>query len=509
MSWIKNPYQKYEIKYKSIMNKDIKRIQQQIDRREFLTKTSLGLGTMALGNLLGMPSLFGNSSAPMNPPLVNGIGGLPGLPHFQPKAKRIVYLFMSGGPSQMDLYDYKPNLEKLHGQDLPDSVRQGQRLTGMSAGQSTIPIAASPFKFQQYGKSGTWVSELMPHTAKVVDDLCIIKTMQTEAINHDPAITFFQSGHQIAGRPSIGSWINYGLGSLNNNLPSFIVLVSKNAGGQPLYARLWGNGFLESRHQGVQFRSGKDPVLFLNNPDGYDAADRAQMLGALKKLNQFQKDTYHDPEIDNRIAQYEMAFRMQASVPEVTDMSDEPDSVFDLYGPDSRDPGTYAANCLMARRLLEKDVRFVQLYHQGWDQHSHLPSALSNQCKKTDQATAALITDLKQRGLLEDTLVVWGGEFGRTVYSQGKLYGNSYGRDHHPRCFTMWMAGAGVKPGISYGETDDFSYNVVNNPVPVHDFQATLMQLMGIDHEKLTFKHQGRRYRLTDVHGHVVKPILA
>jgi len=490
------------------MSQAIKRIQQQIDRRAFLTKTSLGLGTMALSNLLGMPSLFGNNP-PVTPTLANGLGGLPGLPHFQPKAKRIVYLFMSGGPSQMDLYDYKPLLEKMHGQDLPDSVRQGQRLTGMSAGQSAIPIAASPFNFQQHGQSGTWVSELMPHTAKVVDDLCFIKTMQTEAINHDPAITFFQSGHQIAGRPSMGAWINYGLGSLNNNLPSFIVLVSKNAGGQPLYARLWGNGFLESRHQGVQFRSGKDPVLFLNNPEGYDAADRAQMLATLKKLNQFQKDAYHDPEIDNRIAQYEMAFRMQASVPEVTDMSDESDSVFDLYGPDSRDPGTYAANCLMARRLLEKDVRFVQLYHQGWDQHSHLPGALRNQCRKTDQATAALITDLKQRGLLEDTLVVWGGEFGRTVYSQGKLSGTNYGRDHHPRCFTMWMAGAGVKSGISYGETDDFSYNVINNPVPVHDFQATLMHLMGVDHEKLTFKHQGRRYRLTDVHGHVVKPILA
>lgn len=490
------------------MNPNINPIQKKIDRRRFLTKTSLGLGTMALSSLLGTTPLLGKSQAAI-PNLVNGIGGLPGLPHFQAKAKRIVYLFMSGGPSQIDMWDYKPQLHKMHGQNLPDSVRQGQRLTGMSAGQSSIPIAASPFTFQRHGKSGTWVSELLPHTAKVVDDLCLIKTMQTEAINHDPAITFFQSGHQIAGRPSMGAWVNYGLGSLNNNLPSFIVLVSKNGGGQPLYARLWGNGFLESRHQGVQFRSGKDPVLFLNNPDGYDAVDRAQMLGALKKLNQFQKNAYNDPEIDNRIAQYEMAFRMQTSVPEVTDMSNEPDAVFELYGPDSRDPGTYAANCLMARRLLEKDVRFVQLYHQGWDQHSHLPGALRNQCKKTDQATAALITDLKQRGLLEDTLVVWGGEFGRTVYSQGKLSGEHYGRDHHPRCFSMWMAGAGVKSGFSYGATDDFSYNVVNNPVPVHDFQATLMHLFGIDHERLTFKHQGRRYRLTDVHGHLVKSILA
>lgn len=488
------------------MFKDLNKIHNQINRREFLTKTSLGLGTMALSNLFGNPTpQFGNHPISSS----NSLGGLPGLPHFQPKAKRIVYLFMSGGPSQMDLYDYKPNLRKMHGQELPNSVRQGQRLTGMSAGQSAIPIAASPFEFQQYGQSGAWVSELMPHTAKVVDELCFIKTMQTEAINHDPAITFFQSGHQIAGRPSMGAWINYGLGSLNDNLPSFIVLVSKNAGGQPLYARLWGNGFLESRHQGVQFRSGKDPVLFLNNPEGYDAPDRREMLDALKKLNEFQKEAYHDPEVDNRIAQYEMAFRMQASVPEVTDVSNEPDSVFDLYGADSRDPGTYAANCLMARRLLEKDVRFVQLYHQGWDQHSHLPGGLANQCKNTDQATAALITDLKQRGLLEDTLVVWGGEFGRTVYSQGKLAGTNYGRDHHPRCFTMWMAGAGVKAGFTYGQTDDFSYNVVNNPVPVHDFQATLMHLMGIDHERLTFKHQGRRYRLTDVHGHVVKSLLA
>ena len=488
------------------MNKNLHKIHNQINRRDFLTTTSLGLGTMALSSLFGNTSVLGNTAAPN---FMNGIGGLPDLPHFQPKAKRIVYLFMSGGPSQMDLYDYKPTLKKWHGQDLPDSVRQGQRLTGMSAGQSAIPIAASPFQFQRYGQSGAWVSELMPHTAKVVDDLCFIKTMQTEAINHDPAITFFQSGHQIAGRPSIGAWMSYGLGSLNNNLPSFIVLVSKNAGGQPLYARLWGNGFLASRHQGVQFRSGKDPVLFLNNPEGYDAVDRQQMLASLKKLNQFQKDAYNDPEVDNRIAQYEMAFRMQASVPEVTDMSDEPDSVFELYGEDSRDPGTYAANCLMARRLLEKDVRFVQLYHQGWDHHSHLPGGLKHQCKNTDQATAALITDLKQRGLLEDTLVVWGGEFGRTAYSQGQLSGTNYGRDHHPRCFTTWMAGAGVKAGISYGKTDNFSYNVVNNPVPVHDFQATLMHLMGIDHERLTFKHQGRRYRLTDVHGHVVKPILA
>ncbi|MCB0836610.1 MAG: DUF1501 domain-containing protein, partial [Bacteroidetes bacterium] len=420
-----------------------------------------------------------------------------------------VYLFQSGGPSQLDLFDYKPMLENMHGQELPDSVRQGQRLTGMSANQSALSVAASSFQFKQYGKSGAWVSELMPYTAEIVDELCFIRSMHTEAINHDPAITFFQSGHQLAGRPSIGAWISYGLGSSNENLPTFIVLISKNGGGQPLYARLWGNGFLPSKYQGVQFRSGKDPVLFLNNPEGYEGSDRRIMLDYLKKLNQLQGDIYGDPEINNRIAQYEMAFRMQTSIPAVTDMTQEPDWVFDMYGEDSRNPGTYAANCLLARRLLEQDVRFVQLYHQGWDQHEFLPGGIRNQAKNTDQATAALIKDLKQRGLLDDTLVIWGGEFGRTVYSQGKLTKDSYGRDHHPRCFTMWMAGAGVKPGMIYGATDDFGYNITQDPVHVHDFQATLLHLMGIDHERLTFKHQGRRYRLTDVHGNVVKGVLA
>jgi len=484
------------------LDKELFKLQQKIDRRNFLTKTSLGLGAMALS------SLFGGNRLMANNPLSNG-GGLQGLPHFSPKVKRVVYLFMSGGPSQLDMWDYKPQLEKMHGQNLPDSVRKGQRLTGMSAGQSAIPVTASPYKFAQHGKNKTWVSELMPHTAKVVDDLCIIKTLFTEQINHDPAITFFNSGHQIAGRPSMGAWMSYGLGSLNENLPAFIVLISKNAGGQPLYARLWGNGFLPARHQGVLFRSGKDPVLYLNNPEGYDGQDRRNMLDQLKKLNKFQQGVYGDPTIDDRIAQYEMAYRMQTSIPEVTDMSNEPDSVFEMYGEDSRDPGTFAANCLQARRLLEKDVRFVQLYHQGWDHHSHITGGLKNQNQKTDQATAALVTDLKQRGLLEDTLIVWGGEFGRTVYSQGKLSGTSYGRDHHPRCFTVWMAGAGVKAGFSYGSTDDFGYNINSNPVHIHDFHATLMHLLGVDHERLTFKHQGRRYRLTDVHGHVVKDILA
>ncbi|MDN5203693.1 DUF1501 domain-containing protein [Fulvivirgaceae bacterium BMA10] len=486
-------------------NKDLQKVEKQIDRREFLTKTSLGLGAMALGSLLGTEKLFASVSDTNS---ISELNGLPGLPHFVPKAKRIVYLFQSGGPSQLETFDYKPRLYDLHGQDLPASVRQGQRLTGMSADQTAFPMTSSIFNFKQYGESRTWVSELMPYTAEIVDDLCFIKSMHTEQINHDPAITFFQTGHQLPGRPSIGAWLSYGLGSDNQDLPTFIVLVSKNAGGQPLYARLWGNGFLPTRHQGVQFRSGKDPVLYLNNPDNYDGTDRREMLDYLRRLNEVQFDSYGDPEINARIAQYEMAYRMQTSVPEATDMSDEPDYIYEMYGEDSRDPGTYAANCLLARKLLEKDVKFVQLYHQGWDQHGGLPAGIKNQCKNTDQATAALVKDLKQRGLLEDTLVIWGGEFGRTVYSQGKLTATNYGRDHHPRCFTMWMAGAGVKPGFTYGQTDDFSYNIIKDPVHVHDFHATLMHLCGVDHERLTFKHQGRRYRLTDVHGHVVKRIL-
>jgi hypothetical protein len=474
---------------------EFNQIHRKLDRRHFLTKTSLGLGALAMGGLFGAKALFGASSNP-----APASGGdmeqeiLKALPHIAPKAKRVIYLFMAGGPSQFETFDYKPKLYDLAGQDLPDSVRKGQRLTGMSSSQSILPMVPSLYKFNQHGKSNTWVSELLPHTAQVVDDLCIVKSIYSEAINHDPAITFFQTGNQLPGRPSIGSWVSYGLGTDNQNLPTFIVLVSKNAPkDQPLYARLWGNGFLASKHQGVQFRSGKDPVLYLNNPEGYDGHDRKEMLDYLSKLNLLQNESYGDPEVDNRIAQYEMAYRMQTSVPGVMDTSGEPDEVFDLYGPDSRDAGSYAANCILARKLLEKDVKFVQLYHQ---------------CKQTDQATAALIMDLKRRGMLEDTLVVWGGEFGRTVYSQGKLTAQDYGRDHHPRCFTMWMAGAGIKPGISYGETDDFSYNIVKDPVHVHDFQATLMHLLGVDHEKLTYKFQGRRFRLTDVHGKVVKDIL-
>ncbi len=491
---------------------EFNQLNKRLDRRNFLTKTSLGLGALALGSLIGNRVLGKVAGSVTHEPVTATLEEeiLRAIPHFAPKAKRVVYLFMSGGPSQFETFDYKPKLAGMFGQPLPDSVRQGQRLTAMSANQSVFPMVPSAYQFSQHGESQTWISELLPHTAQVVDDLCIIKSIHSEAINHDPAITFFQTGNQLPGRPSIGSWVSYGLGSDNKNLPTFIVLVSKNAvKDQPLYSRLWGNGFLPSEHQGVQFRAGKDPVLFLDNPEGYDGKDRKEMLEYLSKLNTMQNEPYGDPEVQARISQYEMAYRMQTSVPEVMDTSDEPDEVFELYGPDSRDPGTYAANCILARKLLEKDVKFVQLYHQGWDHHGGLPAGMKKQCKDTDQATAALIKDLKRRGLLEDTLVIWGGEFGRTVYSQGKLQTNDYGRDHHPRCFTMWMAGAGVKPGISYGETDDFSYNIVKNPVHVHDFQATLMHLMGVDHERLTFRFQGRRYRLTDVQGNVVRDILS
>ncbi len=480
------------------MNKHLLQHGQLLDRRQFLTKTSLGLGAIAAGALLGNTATVEQSAGQEVSKVISS----------HPKVKRVVYLFQSGGPSQLDLFDYKPLLREYHGQDLPDSVRKGQRLTGMSGQQSSLPMTASIYDFRQYGESQTWVSELMPYTARIVDDLCFIRTMHTEAINHDPAITFFQTGSMLPGRPSIGAWVSYGLGSDNDNLPAFIVLVSKNAGGQPLYARLWGNGFLPTEHQGVQFRSGKDPVLFLRDPEGFRTEDRAAMLRHLKSLNNLQYDTYQDPEIRARMAQYEMAFRMQTSVPEVMDMSGEPDYIYDLYGPDSRDPGTYAANCLLARKLLERNVKFVQLYHQGWDQHLNLPAGIESQCRKTDQATAALVQDLKQRGMLEDTLVIWGGEFGRTVYSQGKLTATNYGRDHHPRCFTMWMAGAGVRSGYSHGITDDFGYNIVQDPVHVHDFQATLLHLMGVNHEELTFRYQGRRFRLTDVHGKVIPEIL-
>ena len=475
----------------------------QVNRRHFLSKMSTGIGTLALGSLL--PSCGSNSSMSDLEKLANSL-----VPHYAPKAKRVIYLFQSGSPSQMDLFDYKPKMKELHKQELPDTVRQGQRLTGMTAFQNSLPIANSFFEFKQYGNSGAWLSELLPHTAAIADELCFIKSMHTEAINHDPAITFFQTGSQQPGRPSIGSWLSYGLGSDNDNLPTFIVLLSRGLiRPQPIYSRLWGAGFLPSLHQGVQLRSGKDPVLYLSNPSGIDRKDRRIALDHLAELNELREKELGDPEISSRIAQYEMAYRMQSSVPDVVDLSDEPEEVFELYGEDAKRPGSFAANCLLARRLAEKGVKFIQLYHLGWDQHVNLPHDIALQAKDTDQASAALIKDLKQRGLLDETLVIWGGEFGRTMYCQGKLTDQNYGRDHHPRCFTIWMAGGGVKPGISYGETDDFSYNIVKDPVHVHDFQATLLHLMGLDHEKLTFKHQGRRYRLTDVHGKIVKDILA
>jgi hypothetical protein len=471
-----------------------------LGRRQFLNRFGLGLGGLALGGLMSPGAL--RASEAMD-------HGLLGAPHGAPKAKRVIYLFMSGGPSQLETWDYKPLLNERHGQELPDSVRMGQRLTGMSGNQASLPLAGSAFQFARHGKSGTWVSELLPHTAKVVDDLCVVRSYFTEAINHDPAITFLQTGSQVSGRPSLGSWVHYGLGSSNENLPAFVVLITRGKVDQPLYSRLWGNGFLPARHQGVQFRSGREPVLYLNNPEGIDGPGRRAMLDRLRELHEIQREQTGDAELDARIAQYEMAYRMQSSVPEVTDLGSEPQHVRDLYGPDVSKPGTFAANCLLARRLAERGVKFIQLYHQGWDQHGGLPGGIRQQCKETDHPCYGLLTDLKQRGLLDDTLVVWNGEFGRTNYSQGKLGKTDYGRDHHPRCFSGWMAGAGIKAGTVYGATDEFGYNVVENPVHVHDLNATLMHLMGIDHERLTYRYQGRDFRLTDVHGTVVKGILA
>jgi hypothetical protein len=473
-------------------------------RRDFLTRTSLGMGALTLGGLLGPSPALGKG---LISSLVDRNSN--GIPHFAPKAKRVIYLFQSGAPSQLDLFDHKPLLNKMNGKELPKSLFGTQRLTGMTAGQTSFPAAGSVFDFKQHGQSGAWVSELMPHTSKIVDELCFIKSMYTEAINHDPAVTFIQTGSQLPGRPSIGSWLSYGLGTDNKNLPEFVVLLTKEKYGQPLYSRLWGNGFLPSQHQGVQFRSGKEPVLYLDNPPGVSGESRKDQLKYLHQLQKLHHQDVGDPEILSKMQQYEMAFRMQTSVPEVMDVSDEPDYIFDLYGKDSRTPGTFAANCLLARKLIEKDVKFVQLYHQGWDMHGDLPNQMKIQCKDTDQGTAALIQDLKQRGLLEDTLVIWGGEFGRTNYSQGMLTPKSFGRDHHPRCFTLFMAGAGIKKGITIGATDEFGYNITERPVHVHDFQATLMHLLGINHEKLTFKFQGRRYRLTDVHGKIVNEILS
>lgn len=464
-------------------------------RRQFLNQFGMGLGGIALSQLLQQSS-YADS------------GFLDKL-HYAPRAKRVIFLFQAGGPSQIDLFDHKPVLNERHGQELPDEVRRGQRLTGMSGNQASLPLVGSPFKFQQHGESGAWLSELLPYTAEVADDICFIKSLHTEAINHGPAVTHIQTGSQFPGRPSMGAWLSYGLGSENANLPSFVVMVTKDKGGQPLVSRLWGSGFLPSQHQGVRFRSGDEPVLYLKNPDGLATQNKRQMLDALKQLHELELKSNPDPLVETRIAQYELSYRMQMSIPEATNIADEPEHIYEMYGKDSREPGTFAANCLLARRLAERDVRFIQLYHQGWDHHGGLPGAIKRQCGETDQPAAALVKDLKQRGMLDETLVIWGGEFGRTNYCQGKLVGNNFGRDHHPRCFSVWMAGGGIKGGISYGETDPFSYNVAENPVHVHDLQATILHQLGIDHERLTFKYQGRRFRLTDVHGHVVEPVVA
>lgn len=477
-----------------MLNKGLLDIAQNWNRRHFLQNAAGGLGAAAMASLS-----LGNSA--------QAAGRRPGFPNQTPRAKRVIYLFQSGAPSQFESFDYKPALEKMQGKDLPDSVRRGQRLTGMTSGQQSFPLAPSIFKFNRHGDSGAEVSELLPHTASVVDDLLIVRSMKTDAINHDPAITFCQTGSQIAGRPSLGSWVAYGLGSLNNDLPSYTVLVSRGTGrvgGQPLYNRLWGSGFLPSSHQGVKLRAAESPVLYLANPAGCPPQQRRDLLDDLSKLNQLKYEQVGDPEILTRISQYEMAFRMQSSVPELTDISDEPEHILDLYGPDVRRPGTYARNCLLARRMIERDVRFVQLYHMGWDQHNDLPDHMAKQCKDTDQPSAALIKDLKQRGLLDDTLVVWGGEFGRTAYCQGTLSESNYGRDHHPRCFSMWLAGGGIRGGETYGTTDEFSYNIVDKPTEVHDLNATIFHLLGINHTRLTYKFQGRDYRLTDVHGNVM-----
>ncbi len=433
-------------------------------------------------------------------------------PHFPAKAKSVIYLHMSGGPSQLDLFDPKPGLKKYQGQDLPGSIRMGQRITGMTSGQSTLPVASSLFNFAKRGKSGMDMSDIIPWHHKIADDICLIRSVNTDAINHDPAITFIQTGFQQPGRPCIGSWVSYGLGSENKNLPGFVVMISQKSAintDQPLFSRLWSAGFLPSSYQGVKFRAGSDPVLYLNDPEGMSKDTRRRILDLSSKMNQLRGDTNGDPEVETRISQYEMAFKMQSSVPDLMDLSKETEATFDLYGEDSRKPGSFAQQCLLARRLVEKGVRFVQLYNRGWDQHNDLPRDIQLQAKATDQASAALVLDLKQRGLLKDTLVVWGGEFGRTVYCQGRLTDTNYGRDHHPRCFSMWMAGGGVKPGTMIGETDDYSYNIVKDPVHVHDIQATLMHCLGIDHTKLTYKFQGRHFRLTDVHGSVVKQALA
>jgi len=473
--------------------------------RQFLTGAALRFGGVALAAMAARLGIAEDKIARVHPPL-------PGMPHHKPTAKSIIYLHMNGGPSQMDMLDYKPAMGKLFDKDLPESIRMGQRLTTMTSGQTRFPIAPSKYKFQQYGKAGTWVSELLPWTAKIVDDIAIIKTINTEAINHDPAVTYICTAHQLPGRASLGAWLSYGLGTINKSLPTFVVMTATWTGrkeAQAIYNRLWGSGFLASKYQGVALRAKGDPVLFLSNPPGVDSQTRRRMLDSLARLNQKEFETVADPETQARIAQYEMAFRMQSSVPELTNLSGEPKHILDMYGPDVHTPGTFAASCLLARRLAERGVRFTQIFHRGWDQHFNIGGDLPNQCHDVDQPCYALINDLKQRGMLDDTLVVWGGEFGRTIYCQGKLTKDNYGRDHHPRCFTMWMAGGGIKPGIVYGKTDDFSYNIVENPVHIHDMNATILHCLGIDHKRLTYKVQGLDMRLTGVEEHSpVKGIL-
>lgn len=474
-----------------------------VNRRHFLGKLSIGLGSAALGSLL-IKDLFSGKPEEAADQL------LAGLPHFAPKAKRVIYLFQNGAPSQLESFDYKPMLRERFGQELPTSIRDGQRLTGMTADQSSFPLVGSYFGFKQYGQSGAWVSDLFPNIAKIVDDICIVRSMHTEAINHDPALTFMQTGAQQGNRPSMGAWLSYGLGSENQNLPAYCVLLSKGQGnGQGVYSKLWTNGFLDSIHQGVQFSNSEERVLYLQDQEGLSKADRRKMLDKLNELNALNFEEIGDPEIKTKIEQYELAYRMQTAVPELTDLSREPDSVIKLYGPECLVPGTYASNCLLARKLSESGVRFVQLYHQGWDQHGNLVGEMMGQAKDVDRASAALVQDLKQRGLLDETLVIWGGEFGRTNYCQGPLSAANYGRDHHPRAYSIWMAGGGVKPGIVYGSTDELGYNITENPVHVNDFHATVLHLLGLDHEQLIYKHLGRRYRLTDVAGEVVKGIIA
>ncbi len=483
------------------MDNEFLKQRQHITRKHFLGKLGLGFGSVALGSLL-IPDLFSGDG--------DDVASAVGLPHFAPKAKRIIYLFQNGAPSQLESFDYKPLLNKMAGEELPESIRMGQRLTGMTSGQKKFPLIGSHFKFQQYGKSGAWVSEMFPHIASIVDDICFVKSMHTEAINHDPALTFMQTGSQQGNRPSMGAWMSYGLGSENKNLPAYSVLLSRGRGnGQGVYSKLWSNGFLDSIHQGVQFSKSEEGVLYLKDPQGRDREDSRKMLDNLAQLNQLNYQEFGDPEIQARVQQYEMAYRMQTAVPELTDLSKEPDNIIKMYGADCLVPGTYAANCLMARRLSEAGVRFVQLYHQGWDQHGNMVGEMPLQAQDVDRATAALIMDLKQRGLLDETLVIFGGEFGRTNYCQGDISKDNYGRDHHPRCYTIWMAGGGIKPGTVYGESDEFGYNIIKDPVHVNDFHATVLHLMGLNHEKLNYKHLGRRYRLTDVAGKVVNGILA